>query len=215
MKAFEDLYHEHVKAVFRFAMSVAGRRDTAEDLTSEAFLALYRNLDAIDETRLPGWLLTVVRNRARDLWRHQEVEQRHAEALVSPDVAPTGLPLEQWILEGRPETATPNARVRTRVDRMRGRERWGMSCSPLQRIRGEPWKRKNRYGRYGWYAGSEERSNAGQHQSDGGRVFRPGDLKKWASASGYLGPGVPRVPGVPGVPGSPLLTPRRAYCYNL
>ena len=100
MKAFEDLYHEHVKAVFRFAMSVTGRRETAEDLTSEAFLALHRNLESIDETRLPGWLLTVVRNRARDLWRHQEVEQRHADALVAEPVAPSGLSLEQWILEG-------------------------------------------------------------------------------------------------------------------
>ena len=100
MKAFEDLYHEHVRAVFRFAMSVAGRRDTAEDLTSEAFLALYRNLNSIDDARLPGWLLTVVRNRARDLWRHEVVEHRHAEALAAPAVAPTGLPLEQWILEG-------------------------------------------------------------------------------------------------------------------
>jgi RNA polymerase sigma-70 factor (ECF subfamily) len=100
MKAFEDLYHEHVKAVFRFAMSVTGRRETAEDLTSEAFLALHRNLDSIDETRLPGWLLTVVRNRARDLWRHQEVEQRHADALAAAPVAPAGLSLEQWILEG-------------------------------------------------------------------------------------------------------------------
>ena len=100
MKAFEDLYHEHVGSVFRFAMSLVGRRHLAEDLTSEAFLALYRSLDAIDESRLPGWLLTVVRNRARDQWRHQEVEQRHADALVAPPLAPAGLPLEQWILEG-------------------------------------------------------------------------------------------------------------------
>jgi len=100
MKAFEDLYHEHVAAVFRFAMSVAARRDTAEDLTSEAFLALYRNLNSIDEARLPGWLLTVVRNRARDLWRHQEVEQRHAGTVTASPVAPTELPLEQWMLEG-------------------------------------------------------------------------------------------------------------------
>jgi hypothetical protein len=33
-KAFEDLYHEHFRAVLRFAMSVTGRRDTAEDLTT-------------------------------------------------------------------------------------------------------------------------------------------------------------------------------------
>jgi RNA polymerase sigma-70 factor (ECF subfamily) len=98
MKAFEDLYREHVHAVFRFAMSVAGRREIAEDLTSEAFLALYRNLASIDQSRLPGWLLTVVRNRARDLWRHQEVEQRYADE--RPDeVAAEPQDLERWIFE--------------------------------------------------------------------------------------------------------------------
>jgi RNA polymerase sigma-70 factor (ECF subfamily) len=45
-------------------------------------------------------LLTVVRNRARDLWRHEEVEQRHAAAVSAPSAAPSGLPLEQWMLEG-------------------------------------------------------------------------------------------------------------------
>ena len=97
MRAFEDLYRDHVQAVFRFAMSVAGRKDVAEDLTSEAFLAMYRNLDSIDESRLPGWLLTVVRNRARDLWRRQIVEYRYAaEAASSCAEQP---PLERWILD--------------------------------------------------------------------------------------------------------------------
>ena len=52
--SFEDLYRRHVQAVFRFALSVTGDRATAEDVTSEAFLALYRNLDSIDESLLPG-----------------------------------------------------------------------------------------------------------------------------------------------------------------
>jgi RNA polymerase sigma-70 factor (ECF subfamily) len=97
MRAFEDLYRDHVQAVFRFAMSVAGRREIAEDLTSEAFLAMYRNLDSIDESRLPGWLLTVVRNRARDLWRRQVVEHRYAAEASSSGVEQP--PLEQWILD--------------------------------------------------------------------------------------------------------------------
>jgi RNA polymerase sigma factor (sigma-70 family) len=98
MKAFEDLYREHVHAVYRFAMSVTGRREAAEDLTSEAFLALYSHLDSIDESRLPGWLLTVVRNRARDIWRHQEVEQRHAKEAVNP--VTDGTPeLERWMFD--------------------------------------------------------------------------------------------------------------------
>ena len=98
MTAFEALYREHVQAVYRFAMSVAGRKDMAEDLTSEAFLALYRHLDTIDGSKLPGWLITVVRNRAHDLWRHQAVERRFAEQTVhSPVSKPPDL--EIWILE--------------------------------------------------------------------------------------------------------------------
>jgi len=95
---FEDLYRRHVRAVLRFALSTVGNRETAEDLTSEAFLALYRNLDGIDESQLPGWLLTVVRNRARDLWRRRGVEQRYQEQLRDAPVeqAPA---LERWILE--------------------------------------------------------------------------------------------------------------------
>jgi RNA polymerase sigma-70 factor (ECF subfamily) len=98
MGSFEDLYHQHVQAVFRFALSVAGKKETAEDLTSEAFLALYRNFDSIDQAQLPGWLLTVVRNRARDLWRHQAVEQRYMAQLAAE---PIGQPpaLEQWVLD--------------------------------------------------------------------------------------------------------------------
>lgn len=98
MKAFEDLYREHVQAVYRFAMSVTGRRQAAEDLTSEAFLALYRHRESIDESRLPGWLLTVVRHRARDLWRHQAVEQRYAKH-VAGEGAVEQPPLERWLLE--------------------------------------------------------------------------------------------------------------------
>jgi hypothetical protein len=80
MATFEELYHQHVRAVFRFAWSVAGRREVAEDLTSEAFLALHRNLESIDQTQLPGWLLTVVRNRARASVEGLE----HDEPLLDP-----------------------------------------------------------------------------------------------------------------------------------
>jgi RNA polymerase sigma-70 factor (ECF subfamily) len=100
MGSFEDLYRQHVQSVFRFAMSVAGSREEAEDLTSEAFLALHRNLASIDQSLLPGWLLTVVRNRARDGWRRRVVEERHREELRNtPAALATSSPrLEQWIL---------------------------------------------------------------------------------------------------------------------
>jgi RNA polymerase sigma-70 factor (ECF subfamily) len=100
MGTFEELYRTHVQAVFRFAMSIVGNRETAEDLTSEAFLALHRNLSAIDQSLLPGWLLTVVRNRARDLWRRKIVEERFADDIAASraDIAEPP-PIERWILD--------------------------------------------------------------------------------------------------------------------
>src|SRR5216117_794364 len=98
MGNFEDVYRRHVQVVFRFALSVVGRKELAEDLTAEAFLALWRNFDGIDQEKLPGWLIAVVRNRAHDWWRRQQVEQRHVaqEMTSARSSAP---PLEQWILD--------------------------------------------------------------------------------------------------------------------
>lgn len=86
---FERLYRAHVAAVLRFARSCAGRREIAEDITSDVFLALYRNLDRLDDEQLEGWLITVARNRARDYWRHDMAEHRfletvHQRAAVDP-----------------------------------------------------------------------------------------------------------------------------------
>src|SRR5262245_2972485 len=100
MGSFEDLYRQHVQSVFRFAMSVTGSREEAEDLTSEAFLALHRNLASIDQSLLPGWLLKVVCMRARSGWWRRVVEERHRDELRSAPAAPAASlpPLEAWIL---------------------------------------------------------------------------------------------------------------------
>ncbi len=100
MDRFDDLYRAHLPAVFRFALRCVGNRTIAEDLTAEAFLELYRHRHRVDARRLPAWLLTVVRNRARDYWRRRQVELRHAETMTGADaaVAPE-LPLETWLLE--------------------------------------------------------------------------------------------------------------------
>lgn len=96
MSTFEDVYRQHVAAVFRYAMRVCGRRETAEDLTSEAFVALHGKFRTIDQGQLPAWLLTVVRNRARDLWRHEAVEHRYVEQSIEP---PNVEPIEPGVLD--------------------------------------------------------------------------------------------------------------------
>jgi len=95
-ESFEATYRRHVEAVFRFALSCVRRRDIAEELTSEAFFALYRNFDGIDDGRLPAWLIAVVRNRARDYWRRQVTEQNYLRSLVDePQTA--GGDTEHWL----------------------------------------------------------------------------------------------------------------------
>jgi RNA polymerase sigma-70 factor, ECF subfamily len=82
--SFEEIYRRHVESVFRFSLSCIRRRDIAEEITSDTFLALLRNFDGIDETQIPAWLITVARNRARDYWRHNMTEQRYLESADIP-----------------------------------------------------------------------------------------------------------------------------------
>jgi RNA polymerase sigma-70 factor (ECF subfamily) len=86
---FDDVYRKHLAAVLRAASSAVGRRDVAEEITADAFLELHRQFDRIEADRLPGWLITVVRTRAIDCWRRQQLERRFAEQLPAAIAADT------------------------------------------------------------------------------------------------------------------------------
>jgi len=94
---FDEVYRTHHSTVLRAAVRVVGRRDLAEEITADAFLELYRRLDRIDTDRLPGWLITVARNRAMDYWRRRQLERRLVE--VAPQIAPAADRLPQWFEE--------------------------------------------------------------------------------------------------------------------
>ncbi len=96
---FERIYHEHLRSVFRFALSSVRRREIAEDIASDTFLALLRNLDGLDDTQIEGWLITVARNRARDYWRHNLTEQRYLESHEIPDSVPAADPAWSGLFE--------------------------------------------------------------------------------------------------------------------
>jgi RNA polymerase sigma-70 factor (ECF subfamily) len=98
MSDFDDAYAKHADAVFRYALRLVGRRDVAEDITSETFLTLHRNSLGVDFTQLPGWLFTVARNKARDHWRRAKVEERYLNTL-EPAATSWSPPLEMWLSE--------------------------------------------------------------------------------------------------------------------
>jgi len=98
MATFDEIYAAHAAAVFRYALKSVGRRDVAEDITSEVFLALHRNMAAVDASQLPGWLFVVAKHRAIDYWRRTNVEQQYLDTL--PRTSVTWEPsLESWLKE--------------------------------------------------------------------------------------------------------------------
>jgi RNA polymerase sigma-70 factor (ECF subfamily) len=98
MGDFDDIYGKYAAAVFRYSLKCVGRRDLAEDITSEVFLELHRHLATIEIAELPAWLFVVAKHRAVDYWRRSEVEQRYLQTLPPPET--TWEPsLESWLRE--------------------------------------------------------------------------------------------------------------------
>ena len=70
-----ELYDATVAHVYGYLIARCGSRATAEDLTSETFMA---GVDAVHRGAdiTAGWLMTVARNKLVDHWRRREREER-------------------------------------------------------------------------------------------------------------------------------------------
>jgi RNA polymerase sigma-70 factor, ECF subfamily len=70
-QAFELVYHRYQQVVYRFARAMTGRRDAAEDVTQEVFIALLKELPRYDPARagFTTYLYGIARNISRDRWR--------------------------------------------------------------------------------------------------------------------------------------------------
>lgn len=66
----QQLYEEHLAAIYRFVYSKVGNREEAEDLTSQVFIKAVRSLDqARGVESVQGWLFRVARTTIADHWR--------------------------------------------------------------------------------------------------------------------------------------------------
>ena len=82
-RAFELLYDRHGGAAFSLAYRMVGNRVTAEDITQEAFLSIWRSRLRYDQARgsVRTWVLGIVHNRAIDALRRGTVHERRRETL--------------------------------------------------------------------------------------------------------------------------------------
>jgi RNA polymerase sigma-70 factor (ECF subfamily) len=74
--AFGALVERYQRSAYAVALSVTGRHEDAEDAAQESFLVA---LDRLDECRSPerfgGWLMTIVRNRSKNLIRRESLRE--------------------------------------------------------------------------------------------------------------------------------------------
>src|SRR5215203_150890 len=70
-EAFEVIYDRHGGAAYSLAYRIVGDRTTAEEVTQEAFISVWRSGTRFDAGRgsVRSWLLSIVRNRAIDFLR--------------------------------------------------------------------------------------------------------------------------------------------------
>jgi RNA polymerase sigma-70 factor, ECF subfamily len=76
--AFEIVLERHADAAFSLAYRICGRRALSEEISQEAFLAIWRSGSHYDRTRgsLRTWTLGIVHNRAVDALRRSGVQER-------------------------------------------------------------------------------------------------------------------------------------------
>jgi RNA polymerase sigma-70 factor, ECF subfamily len=82
-RAFELLYDRHGGAAFSLAYRMVGNRTSAEDITQEAFLSIWRSRLRYDQARgsVRTWVLGIVHNRAIDGLRRSVVHDRRRETI--------------------------------------------------------------------------------------------------------------------------------------
>jgi RNA polymerase sigma-70 factor, ECF subfamily len=97
--AFLSFYQEVVPEVYGYFIHRCGDSATAEDLTSETFLAAVRNLE--DGRPVPfdvPWVIGVARHKLADHWRRRAREERLLDALEQdpqPEDDPWDVRLDQ------------------------------------------------------------------------------------------------------------------------
>lgn len=86
---FRVLVERHQQSIFRFASGLLRKREEAQDVAQEAFLAAFANLSDYDSSRagFSTWLFTIVRNRCLNLLK-QRRPIAHNELDSIGDVAP-------------------------------------------------------------------------------------------------------------------------------
>lgn len=91
--AFTQLYHAHVRQVYRYLLARTGNIPDAEDLTAQTFEAALRDWGQYRGTvPVAAWLMGIARHRLADFYRARRPLAPLDESAVAPSP-----PLEDWV----------------------------------------------------------------------------------------------------------------------
>ncbi|MCB9575695.1 MAG: sigma-70 family RNA polymerase sigma factor [Polyangiaceae bacterium] len=85
--AFDELVRGYLRPAYAVALAIVGRPADAEDIAQDAFCLAFEKLDTCrDPGRFSGWLLTIVKNQARNWLAKRKL--RDVSRLSSPPEQP-------------------------------------------------------------------------------------------------------------------------------
>lgn len=102
--AFEELVRRHLRAAHAVALSLLGNWSDTEDVVQDAFMIALDKLDDCREpSRFAGWLLQIVRNRAKNARDYLRLREASPLSLTheAPAGSDPGASAEQAELRGR------------------------------------------------------------------------------------------------------------------
>lgn len=78
--SFNQLYRDFEKRFVRFAHSYVKDWSVAEDITMDAMLYYWENRSSLtDETHVPAYILTVIKNKCLNYLRHERICNEYSE----------------------------------------------------------------------------------------------------------------------------------------
>jgi RNA polymerase sigma-70 factor, ECF subfamily len=86
-QAFEQLYNEHARAIYQYALALLANPSDAEDVTQTTFLNAYRAFQRGERPHKPqNWLISIAHNVCRMRWRQAKARPREVALDEAPEL---------------------------------------------------------------------------------------------------------------------------------
>lgn len=117
----KEIYDAYLSYIYKIVLGIVGRKEDAEDITSEFFIKLYTNADKyVSGSGHKGYMATIARNMAIDFMRKNKREILESFTTDEEDETPKVEPVSDEKCE---ETVIENISLREALSKLKEKER--------------------------------------------------------------------------------------------